>query len=829
MAVCAFSPRLWLTPLCMFLCALIIGPPALADDLPESDSSEYAEISAEGLTCEIMGESIYHAKQLHGCKLYKKPQSKDPASGLIEFTVTKAGPVYLVCNWYQKELKQGRNAPWANEVSSYKDLVNGASDDPDKWDFLDRCPWRADRWLLYKHCQKGERVRLRTRKSVAPFVLLGPEINPADFRTYDWLAYTASKSIVSTQFQKLYSNSQFEELVEFGKALREHEPYRSGQSAMLPFYEALSDHNTDQSDADWQASLEKIREWQAACPGSSIPQLAEAWVLNDFGWKVRQQDLFKDVTAEEFKLFEQRLQQAIQILDSVESATRDDSAYYILKTKLMRGLNLATTPEEYYELVRSAADRDEITTHLLEWATHSLRGRWIVREPVEETESKNEFAAICEEQFGDAAYGMMIYNDYTPYRFGGFPESDLDYSRLKESLWARMKQHPQHGRWVTLLYLAEVMQDRAYAEEIVREFPDDFETVQQNNTGLPLRALPFYKRTSDGDQAQLLDAYDAVFGAFFSPDDQVVACFGRKAATVFNRETGKHFKRLYFTHRELKAKLVTDSCFLIDDQNLVFGCEDGRLLLWNLKSDEFVEIGKHNNEVLEVRYDTASADLISVCRDGQVKVFQWKKLDEQPKAVPLFQLKMPAKFQGLALSQNLERVVIIDALANVQIWSIPEQSLIGTYQVPVGEHVEDVRIAISADGKRFAVYAAEQSQDQQRSGRANVPGRIVVVETDSLKVVNEFDPTSHGKISQLALSESGEKLAAVGSAVNGRWKMGLVVWNVGDEQPLATMTGHAWPIESVSFSPTSNELVTGARDRTVRIWKLPESEPSGTN
>jgi len=48
----------------------------------------------------------------------------------------------------------------------------------------------------------------------------------------------------------------------------------------------------------------------------------------------------------------------------------------------------------------------------------------------------------------------------------------------------------------------------------------------------------------------------------------------------------------------------------------------------------------------------------------------------------------------------------------------------------------------------------------------------------------------------------------------------IKVWDVKTGSELFTFRGHTGPVASVSFSPDSQRLASGAYDGTVRIWDV---------
>ena len=47
-----------------------------------------------------------------------------------------------------------------------------------------------------------------------------------------------------------------------------------------------------------------------------------------------------------------------------------------------------------------------------------------------------------------------------------------------------------------------------------------------------------------------------------------------------------------------------------------------------------------------------------------------------------------------------------------------------------------------------------------------------------------------------------------------------MIWSIQSGKLIRILTGHTWWIKSVALSNNSNKIVSGSKDKTIKIWHL---------
>ena len=79
-----------------------------------------------------------------------------------------------------------------------------------------------------------------------------------------------------------------------------------------------------------------------------------------------------------------------------------------------------------------------------------------------------------------------------------------------------------------------------------------------------------------------------------------------------------------------------------------------------------------------------------------------------------------------------------------------------------------------------------------------------------------------GSVSGISFSPDGQLLAGCSRDKTIR------LWQMPDGKATATLTGHADHIWKISFSPDGQLLASCSKDKTVRLWRMPDGKPTAT-
>ncbi|MGO4885812.1 MAG: protein kinase domain-containing protein [Bryobacteraceae bacterium] len=167
----------------------------------------------------------------------------------------------------------------------------------------------------------------------------------------------------------------------------------------------------------------------------------------------------------------------------------------------------------------------------------------------------------------------------------------------------------------------------------------------------------------------------------------------------------------------------------------------------------------------------------------------------------------PGRLGAAAIAMNFtpdgSRLVLGSSDRGVSVWDVATMKR--TFTAAWGDSIRAV--AASPDGAQMAAGTGDRTLVIGEIARAGDPLRLKL-------------PPGPGAIVAAAYSPDGKRIAG---AAEGSGDMG--VWDTKSGQLLAVLQGHTAAVDALAFSPDGNRLVSGSRDKTVRVWDAVTYEP----
>ncbi|WP_392479607.1 protein kinase [Nostoc sp. C110] len=127
------------------------------------------------------------------------------------------------------------------------------------------------------------------------------------------------------------------------------------------------------------------------------------------------------------------------------------------------------------------------------------------------------------------------------------------------------------------------------------------------------------------------------------------------------------------------------------------------------------------------------------------------------------------------------------------------------------------KILASLLGHSQAVKSVAFSPDGQILATASDDKTIKLWQVDTLKEICTLLGHSHA-VKSVAFSPDGQILAS------GSWDKTIKLWDVNTGTEICTITGHQLQVNSVAFSPQGQLLASASYDRTIRLWQIEGSQ-----
>ncbi|MBP87596.1 MAG: hypothetical protein CMJ64_12870 [Planctomycetaceae bacterium] len=362
------------------------------------------------------------------------------------------------------------------------------------------------------------------------------------------------------------------------------------------------------------------------------------------------------------------------------------------------------------------------------------------------------------------------------------------------------------------------------------------------------RNVKLWRRPRDVFRLKLDTAKEAVTAVAVSLDRKTLAVGADSEVKLWDLASGKLVRTL-----QGHEAAVTSLRFAADGSRLFSSSLDKTVRVWSLESGELV--GRFDgpsviNAIELVAAKDADAESLLAIGDEEklVRIYNTPTL---PKLLP----NIPAKPTAFAATADRKLIAIGNAEGMVRVvdpagtiikeWKVPGAPI--THIVfhplstpPEGNNAELVPIIATAgtDGVvRLWNYKTAEAADAFHGSRVALVSlvfradgkQLVSGATDGAITVWNLDPTLSeaidGTIEQpasvVALSSDGKRLATVGVS-SGR--PAILVFDLAAKKISHTLLGHEASIRALAFSADGARLVSGAADKSARIWDLNDSK-----
>jgi WD40 repeat protein/tRNA A-37 threonylcarbamoyl transferase component Bud32 len=379
------------------------------------------------------------------------------------------------------------------------------------------------------------------------------------------------------------------------------------------------------------------------------------------------------------------------------------------------------------------------------------------------------------------------------------------------------------GHWRHLVDSAQAERRTAYARAIGQAYAE----WRAGNAGSAEPALSecpadlrswewhYLRRLFRVRQLATLSGHDdAVQAVAFSPDgSRIVSAGADGVVQVWDRQS----LHAVLTLRGHTAA-VTAVAFSPDGRRLATGSADGSLYLWNSASGEPVAVWRgHGGPITGVAFDPAGRRLVST-GSGKPALGELKLWDAASGKVLATQT-WSALLAAVVFSPDGRFLVTAGHDGQGIVWDADTLKDIGTLDGQnARKAIDDVRfkkrdvrctsVAFSADGQSVGSSSSNGAARVWR--RSTAPERLFSQE------FREFLTPAQVGVSGLAFSgRDGRIILAADSADNT-----VRAWFTKTGKPAFTLRGHRAEVTSVACSPDGACLLSGSRDRTVKLWDI---------
>ena len=238
--------------------------------------------------------------------------------------------------------------------------------------------------------------------------------------------------------------------------------FYNGWPLIHVFYEKLSFSTPD--DKVWSRYIGLLEDWQAAYPDSPTPRIALANLYRDYAWQARGSGYADTVTADGWKLFDERLKKAQALLDEARALKTQDAEACYSQVIVAKGLGLPR--EKMEDAFNRGVEIDPDFTPLYSAKAEYLLPRWHGADGDWQAFA-TEAADKRKGDDGDILYMFIVRS--VAYTEGDdlFTDARLSYERMKRGFLASRSRYPGNRFELnSFCYFASIAKDRPTAAKM---------------------------------------------------------------------------------------------------------------------------------------------------------------------------------------------------------------------------------------------------------------------------------------------------------------------------------------------------------------------------